>query len=681
MYNEYFGLNQAPFRITPDTALFYTGGGRGDVLDALVYAITSGEGIVKVVGEVGTGKTMLCRMLEERLPNNVQIAYLANPSLTPGDILHAVALELELDIAGDANRLQVMHRLQETLLARHANNQRVVVLVEEAQSMPVDTLEEIRLLSNLETKNEKLLQIVLFGQPELDENLSKPQIRQLRERITHSFALTPLGREEVKDYVAFRLRASGYRGRDAFTADAYRTMSRASAGLTRRVNIIADKAMLAAFAADTHDVSAKHVKSAIADSEFSASNRRKRGSPLLAMGAAASLAVILAAALGWYAGNQAGSASPSSSLSQSSWPWPSARGASAPAGQTEQVLAKRPVSPASVGAVSADTEKTAVTSAPQTAVAVQVSTPMPPAMPIAVAPSSPGFAEVLADPKPMQDVQNAQADPPARSSLAIREPAGGEVTVSAPFANSDQVKVAGEVSEQASLVAGVQLPASAVASIAREEASDAMLNRNAGESVDPANEARSIAAPAKPAGARSSATVVSDAPKTVAKAMATALVTATESIVAPTVAPTVAAKVALREKPVVSSTVDSRTELSSTAAEANPPQDRSLLQWRLGQTRQWLQQVDKNRYSIQLLATNAGQRDNLEAFLTRRQRAGQLGEIFVYTTRINSREWYGVLFGEFESYSQAREALRNLPRELLSHKPFIRNIKDINAFG
>ena len=199
MYNEYFGLNQAPFRITPDTALFYTGGARGDVLDALVYAITSGEGIVKVVGEVGTGKTMLCRMLEERLPKNVQIAYLANPSLTPGDILHAVALELELDIAGDANRLQVMHRLQETLLARHANNQRVVVLVEEAQSMPVDTLEEIRLLSNLETKNEKLLQIVLFGQPELDDNLSKPQIRQLRERITHRFALKPLGREEVKD--------------------------------------------------------------------------------------------------------------------------------------------------------------------------------------------------------------------------------------------------------------------------------------------------------------------------------------------------------------------------------------------------------------------------------------------------------------------------------------------------
>jgi MSHA biogenesis protein MshM len=253
-----------------------------------------------VVGEVGTGKTMLCDWLEERLPNNVQIVYLANPSLTPEDILHAVALEVELDLPSDANRLQVMHRLQESLLAGQGNNQRVVVLVEETQSMPVDTLEEIRLLSNLETKNEKLLQIVLFGQPELDENLAKTQIWQLRERITHSFALTPLGREEIKGYVAFRLRASGYRGRDAFTSDAYRAMSRASEGLTKRVNIIADKAMLAAFADDTHDVSAKHVKSAIADSEFSAKHPRGPHQRLFALGA---LAVVVAGTLGWSAGS------------------------------------------------------------------------------------------------------------------------------------------------------------------------------------------------------------------------------------------------------------------------------------------------------------------------------------------------------------------------------------------
>ncbi|MFT5448314.1 MAG: MSHA biogenesis protein MshM [Gammaproteobacteria bacterium] len=661
MYNEYFGLNQAPFRITPDTALFYTGGSRGDVLDALVYAITSGEGIVKVVGEVGTGKTMLCRMLEERLPNNVQIAYLANPSLTPQDILHAVALELELDIAGDANRLQVMHRLQETLLARHANNQRVVVLVEEAQSMPVDTLEEIRLLSNLETKNEKLLQIVLFGQPELDDNLSKPQIRQLRERITHSFSLTPLGREEIKDYVAFRLRASGYRGRDAFTSDAYRTMSRASEGLTRRVNIIADKAMLAAFADDTHDVSAKHVKSAIADSEFSAANRRKRHSPLFAMGAGASLAVIVAAAVGWYAGNQAGSAPQS--------PLPSTRVATASAAQAEQTLVKRSVPPASVVAVSVGAEELVVSSAAEPAVAAQVST----AMPITAASSGQGLGAVLAGSRPMQDVQNTQALPADRPSPVNGKSVSTAGEAPAPVAKTEALKVAVEVAEKASVVAGLQLPASAVttvASVTGNVASGAIANRNAADRADPASEARTNVAPAETSRASASATVVGDAPKAVAKT--------TGPVVAPRIA---LADKSIADKSVVNSTADSRTELSSTTVDANPPKDRSLLQWRLGQTRQWLQRVDKNRYSIQLLATDAGQRNNLEAFLARRKRAGQIGRIFVYTTTIHSREWYGVLFGEFESYSQAREALRKLPRELLLHKPFIRNVKDINALG
>ena len=269
MYYTFFGLKQPPFKITPDTDFFFEGGNRGAVLEALIYAITHGEGIIKVTGEVGSGKTMLCRVLQARLPKSVETVYLANPSVSPEEIMHAIAFELQLPIGRDAGRLVVMHALNEYLVARHAEGRQVVIFVEESQSMALATLEEMRLLSNLETKQYKLLQIVLFGQPELDENLAKPQIRQLRERITHSFSLGPLKPEEVRAYLAFRLRAAGYHGPDLFPPAVIRYMAQATAGLTRRINIVADKALLAAFADNTHNVTAKHVRAAVHDSEFS----------------------------------------------------------------------------------------------------------------------------------------------------------------------------------------------------------------------------------------------------------------------------------------------------------------------------------------------------------------------------------------------------------------------------
>jgi type II secretory pathway predicted ATPase ExeA len=217
MYYAHFGLKEPPFKITPNTEVFYTGGNRGAVLDALIYAITNGEGIVKVVGEVGSGKTMLCRMLQTMLPEKIESIYLANPSVAPEDVLHAIAFELQLKLPKNADRLKVMQVLQTHLLARHAAGKQVVIFVEEAQGMPLATLEEIRLLSNLETKHDKLLQIVLFGQPELDENLNQTNIRQLRERITHSFNLAPLQTKEIGEYLIFRLRAAGYFGPHLFT--------------------------------------------------------------------------------------------------------------------------------------------------------------------------------------------------------------------------------------------------------------------------------------------------------------------------------------------------------------------------------------------------------------------------------------------------------------------------------
>jgi len=268
MYCEHFGLNYPPFKITPDTQLFYPGGKRGLVLEALLYAIKSGEGIVKVVGEVGSGKTMLCRMLEKELPKSVEIVYLANPHLSPDMILHAIAFEMQLPVTPNTNPLEVMHWLQAKLLEKHVANQQVVVFVEEAQAMPLETLEEIRLLSNLETNRHKLLQIVLFGQPELDTNLAAPHIRQLKERITHSFYLTSLTRDDIKEYVHFRMQAVNYRGPPVFSKRAIHILSEVSKGLIRRVNILADKSLLATFAENTHQVQAKHVRLAARDSGF-----------------------------------------------------------------------------------------------------------------------------------------------------------------------------------------------------------------------------------------------------------------------------------------------------------------------------------------------------------------------------------------------------------------------------
>ena len=269
MYYSHFGLDQPPFRITPNTEFFYSGGNRGPILEALIYAIGQGEGIIKVTGEVGSGKTMLCNMLQSRLPENVETAYLANPSVSPEEILYAIALELQLKPPRDAGQLETMQIIHDYLLDRHAQHKQVVMFVEESQSMPIATLEEIRLLSNLETANSKLLQIVLFGQPELEDNLRQPQIRQLRERITHSFRLSPLKPEEVRDYLNFRLRAAGYRGPDLFSPSIIGAMTKASDGLTRRINLIADKALLAAFSENTHTVKLKHIKAAVRDSEFS----------------------------------------------------------------------------------------------------------------------------------------------------------------------------------------------------------------------------------------------------------------------------------------------------------------------------------------------------------------------------------------------------------------------------
>ncbi len=298
LYLDHFGLHEPPFRITPHTDFFFEEAERGATLAALVYAILHDEGIVRVSGEVGSGKTMLCRVLMERLPDHVSTIYLSNPSLPREEILRAIADDLDLSISDD--RMSVaLRELQDHLIRLYAEGRRVVVLIDEAHAMPDETLEQVRLFSNLESNRHKLLQIVLFGQPELDETLDKPSMRQLKDRITHSFRMRPLSPDEIARYLTFRMRAAGYRGPDVFTAAAATAISKASSGLTRRVNILADKALLAAFADGAHAVTIKQARTAIRDSDFGRLLNTRRSQPRLLLVAGISLLVVgLAAGFG-----------------------------------------------------------------------------------------------------------------------------------------------------------------------------------------------------------------------------------------------------------------------------------------------------------------------------------------------------------------------------------------------
>jgi MSHA biogenesis protein MshM len=265
LYLEHFGLHEPPFRITPGTRFFYDGARRAEVLLALQYAISNGAGLIKVVGEVGSGKTMLCRVLMERMATTWQIIYLPVPSISRDELLLAIAEDLGVTADHAPSTTRLLRNIQAKLLELHAQGKQAVVLIDEAHAMPSATLEELRLISNLETDDAKLLQIVLFGQPELDEHLSHSHMRQLRDRITESFVLSPLPERDVQSYLDFRLRQAGYKGTPLFDAELSRQVAQHSQGLTRRINILADKVLLAAYSQATHHVQPEHLQLALGD--------------------------------------------------------------------------------------------------------------------------------------------------------------------------------------------------------------------------------------------------------------------------------------------------------------------------------------------------------------------------------------------------------------------------------
>ncbi|OMG53755.1 AAA family ATPase [Azonexus hydrophilus] len=267
MYLDHFGLNELPFGITPDTAFTVLTRGHQEALNTLLVALGSGEGFIKITGEVGSGKSLLCRRLLQSLQGDVVSAYLPNPYLAPRTLFLALAEELGLSIASSDDDYHVLKQLNTGLLDFAAAGYQVVVCIDEAQAMPLETLESLRLLSNLETEKRKLLQIVLFGQPELDRKLAEPSVRQLRQRIAFHYELPGLGHEEVATYLVHRLRVAGYRGEGIFGKRAVRCLHRASRGTPRLLNILAHKSLLATFGDGRHLVRASHVRRAAADTE------------------------------------------------------------------------------------------------------------------------------------------------------------------------------------------------------------------------------------------------------------------------------------------------------------------------------------------------------------------------------------------------------------------------------
>ncbi|MCC2959211.1 AAA family ATPase [Massilia sp. IC2-278] len=291
MYEAHFGLRELPFGITPDTSFFFGSPRSQEALNTLLVAARSGEGFIKITGEVGTGKTLLCRKFMATLGEDFITAYIPNPYLEPRSLMLALADELELSLDREVDQHQLLKTITHHLLRLAGQDKRVLLCIDEAQALPLETMEALRLLTNLETEKRKLLQIVLFGQPELNRKLELDAIRQLAQRITFHYHLGPLGRDDLDYYVAHRLRVAGFGGARLFSASAISRLYRASGGIPRLVNILAHKALMLCYGQGRQQVTGAHVAAAAADTLAA----RGRAWPWLAgVGALAAMAAGLA---------------------------------------------------------------------------------------------------------------------------------------------------------------------------------------------------------------------------------------------------------------------------------------------------------------------------------------------------------------------------------------------------
>jgi MSHA biogenesis protein MshM len=269
-YFRHFGLREAPFGITPDTSFFYACRSTQEALNTLLIALGNGEGFIKITGEVGTGKTLLCRKFLATLDAGWVSAYIPNPNLEPRALVLAIAEELAVKAEPDVDQHHLLRGITRVLLEHARHGRRVVLCMDESQGMPLETLETMRLLTNLETEKRKLLQVVLFGQPELDRKLASESIRQLRQRITFQYVLRGLHRDEIGAYVEHRLAIAGLVGAALFDRSALRALHRASRGVPRLVNILAHKSLLLVFGEGGRRTSRRHVHAAAVDTPAAA---------------------------------------------------------------------------------------------------------------------------------------------------------------------------------------------------------------------------------------------------------------------------------------------------------------------------------------------------------------------------------------------------------------------------
>ena len=274
MYFEHFGLRQAPFSLTPDPEFFYNFTGHQQALNVLLVALESGEGFIKIIGEVGTGKTLLCRKLLASICTDYETAYLPNPLLTPFELHQALAEELGIDVPPGGNMHDLVKRITAHLVQKRRHGKKAVLCIDEGQVMPRESLEALRLLSNLETDKHKLLQIVVFAQPEFDRLLQRSELRQLRQRITFSYRLAPLDRTGLAGYVRHRLRVAGSGHEELFRSRALDAIHHASRGIPRLVNILCHKALMVAYGQGLGQIDLVQVEAAIRDTEDATSLRR-----------------------------------------------------------------------------------------------------------------------------------------------------------------------------------------------------------------------------------------------------------------------------------------------------------------------------------------------------------------------------------------------------------------------
>lgn len=313
MYLKHFGLREQPFGLTPDTSYFFACSSYQEALNTLLVAARNGEGFIKITGEVGNGKTMLCRKFlatlnqdqttttpigtldqaatAEAAPRFIT-AYIPNPYLEPRSLLLALAEEFRVVLEKDVDQHLMLKGLTHALLDCARNGQRALVCLDEAQAMPLESIEVLRLLTNLETEKCKLLQVVLFGQPELDEHLRQNSIRQLRQRISFQYDLTGLRRDELERYLRHRLAVAGFAGETMFSDGAVGKLHRISGGTPRLVNIVAHKSMMLAYSEGRQQVSARHVRDAAADTPEARRDWMPWAMALTTVAILASLAII-----------------------------------------------------------------------------------------------------------------------------------------------------------------------------------------------------------------------------------------------------------------------------------------------------------------------------------------------------------------------------------------------------